>query len=96
LSGYAQNVETLSFDVFLSQPVVQMLILLHVHSPVNFDYKLVFIATEVSNVSTDGVLTPKLQSSQLAVPQTRPEKRLSLSLILPKFPGKAKYVRGWF
>jgi hypothetical protein len=44
------------------------LVLLHVHSPVNFDYKLVFITTEVSNVSTDGVLTPKLQSSQLAVP----------------------------
>jgi hypothetical protein len=86
----------LSFDIFLSKPVVQPLILLHVHTTVNLNNKLVLVAIEVSDISSDGVLTPKFQPSELATSQTRPEKGLSFSLLLPKFSREAKHVRRWF
>jgi hypothetical protein len=80
----------------LSKPVVQLLIFLHVYATINLNDESVLMAAEVGDVPADGVLTPKFQPSELAASQTRPEKRLSFSLLLPEFSREAKYVRRRF
>jgi hypothetical protein len=96
VSGDADDSIPLCLKVFFPKLVVQSLILLHMHASVNLNDQLVFMAAEVGDISSDGVLTPKFQPSELAASQTRPEKGLSLSLLLPKFSGEAKYVRRRF
>jgi hypothetical protein len=90
----SQCVNTMRYQECLTLFVVLYAYARVMLSTIQFDTELAFVAVEVKDVRTHRILTPKLQTTELSIPQTVPQEFFCVGLVTTQLAHKCEVVWG--